>query len=146
MSTRILQLTDLHLFTETEATLRGVPTRKSLVDVLQFIRGGIEAGEQDYDCLVITGDVAHDEQATTYAALSDLLSKMLGELGEQCLVIPGNHDNRDGIRQVFTQSGLADNRKICFSREVGGWRLIGLDSQLAGEVGGHIDSQHLYGV
>jgi 3',5'-cyclic AMP phosphodiesterase CpdA len=42
---------------------------------------------------VITGDVAHDELATTYTSLSELLVDMLGELGEKCLVIPGNHDD-----------------------------------------------------
>jgi Icc protein len=92
MSASILQLTDPHLFTDAEATLPGIPTRASLIDVLQFIRTGIDAGEEHYDCLVITGDVAHDELATTYTSLSELLVDMLGELGEKCLIIPGNHD------------------------------------------------------
>lgn len=143
MSTRILQLTDLHLFTEYEATLRGVPTRASLVNVLEFIQTRIEAGEEEFDCLIITGDLAHDELATTYAMLSDLLIKMLGELGQHCLVIPGNHDNRDEMRRVFGQSVLLENDWIGFSREIGGWRLIGLDSHISGEVGGRINSQQL---
>jgi Icc protein len=143
VSIRILQLTDLHLFTASEATLRGIPTWTSLVDVLQYIRNGMEAGEQHYDCLVITGDVAHDELATTYALLRDLLIKMLGKLGERCLIIPGNHDNRDRMRQIFGQSGLADNRWVCFSRELGDWRLIGLDSHSPGEVAGKIESAQI---
>jgi Icc protein len=143
MSTNILQLTDLHLFTDAEATLRGIPTRASLIDVLQSIRTGIEAGEQYYDCLVITGDVAHDELGTTYTLLRDLLIRTLGTLGERCLVIPGNHDNRGEMRKVFGRSSLPDSRWVGFSHKIGGWRLIGLDSQIQGEVSGKIGGQQL---
>ena len=143
MTTSILQLTDLHLFTDTEAKLRGVPTRASLTDVLQSIQTGIEAGEQHYDCLVITGDVAHDELATTYTSLRDLLKRTLGTLGERCLVVPGNHDNRAGMRQVFGQSDMSDCGWVGFSQQIGDWRLIGLDSHIQGEVSGKVGRQQL---
>jgi 3',5'-cyclic AMP phosphodiesterase CpdA len=41
------------------------------------------------------------------------------------------------------ESGSTDNGWICFSHEVGAWRLIGLDSRDPGEVAGEIESQRL---
>ena len=69
----ILQLTDLHLFSDPAAILKGVPTRESLVDVLRYVRQGIQSGKWTFSHFVITGDLAHDEQHVTYEMLNELL-------------------------------------------------------------------------
>jgi Icc protein len=70
---QILQLTDLHLMADPNAALKGVRTRDSLNDVLRFVRELCQANEWDFDYILITGDLAHDEQLATYETLRELL-------------------------------------------------------------------------
>jgi predicted MPP superfamily phosphohydrolase len=59
----------------------------------------------DFDLLVLSGDTAHDEEPATYESVR----KELGDLAGRVRVIPGNHDDRQALRDVFrdSTSGLA---------------------------------------
>jgi len=137
MTTLVLQLSDLHLFAEADGVLRQVPTRDSLVEVLAAVRGtGLE-----FDRVVVTGDFTHDERRETYQAAHGLLEEWL----DRCHVLPGNHDDRVLMREVFAgdaqqpdQAGGSDSG-ICFSVAQGGWRLIGIDTHLPGQVAGRVE-------
>ena len=135
MAVRILQLTDLHLFADPDARLKGIPTRETLRDVLEFA----ETHDGPYDLLVITGDLAHDELPESYRALRALL----GERVARCRLIPGNHDNRRSLRDLFPEVVAAGQGPITFSLSAGGWQLIGLDTHVPGEVSGRIDTDQL---
>ncbi len=135
MSLRVLQLTDLHLFSDPSGRLKGVPTRDTLVDVLEFL----ESQEDDFATLVLTGDLAHDEQLESYRQLRALLSPWIS----RCRLIPGNHDSRRFIREVFPELVPPGNGALTFSLAAGRWRLIGLDSHVPGEVPGRIESEQL---
>ena len=104
MTTLLLQLSDLHLFAEPEAVLRGVPTRDSLAEVLEAVRGtGLDFGR-----VVVTGDFTHDERRETYQAAHGLLDEWI----DRCHVLPGNHDDRVLLREVFgDRAGLAVDLK-----------------------------------
>lgn len=130
MSTLVLQLSDLHLFAEPDAVLRQVPTRDSLAEVLDAVRAtGLE-----FDRAVVTGDFTHDERRETYQAAYRLLDDWL----DRCHVLPGNHDCRELLCEVFADQAGGSEECICFSESVGGWRLIGLDTHVPGEVPGRI--------
>jgi len=133
MTTKILQLTDLHLMADRNAALKGVRTRDSLIDVLRFARQRSQAGEWNFDYILLTGDLAHDQQLATYEDLRELL----GDWVSRCRLIPGNHDDRTLIRKVFPELVTASAEFINFSVETADWRLIGLDSHVDGEVHGH---------
>ena len=135
MPAEILQLTDLHLMADPDAALKGVRTRESLIEVLRFIRDREKAGEWDFDYIILTGDLAHDERLATYETLRELL----GDLVSRCRLIPGNHDDRVLIRRVFPELVSTSEEFINFSVATAGWRLIGLDSHVEGEVYGRID-------
>jgi Icc protein len=139
MLTEIVQLTDPHLFADPQQRLKGVPTRAALEDVLQFINDGMAAGRWKFEWLVLSGDLAHDEQRETYVALRDLL----GDWSSRCSLLPGNHDDRDLLREVFPDAGEAGSDYLGFSLDAGPWRLMGLDSLLPGEVIGRVDSRQL---
>lgn len=135
MST-ILHLTDLHLLADADALLKGVPTRETLRLVLAQAR---ESG-REFDAIVITGDCAHDEQRPSYVALRELL----GDWGERCLFVPGNHDDRALLRDVFgDRIANAEAEWITFSESVAGWRLIGLDTHWPAQVEGRIEPEQL---
>lgn len=130
MAARILQITDLHLMADPRAELKGVCTRETLQAVLDVVQRDFGSAER----LIVTGDLAHDELRETYVALREMLGDWLPKLR----MLPGNHENRDFMRQVFgDQVTVVDDRNV-FADSIGGWRLIGLDSQLPGEVRGQL--------
>ena len=130
MAARIVQITDLHLLADPLGELKGVCTRTNLQAVLDVLRRDFGSAER----LIVTGDLAHDELLETYEVLREMLAEWLPKLR----VIPGNHENRGFMRQVFGDRVLAAGDRNVFSDLIGGWRLIGLDSQLVGEVRGQL--------
>ena len=130
MAVRIVQITDLHLMADPLAELKGVCTRATLQAVLHVIKRDFGSAER----LIVTGDLAHDELRETYVTLRELLGDWLPKLR----VISGNHDSRDFMRQVFGDRVTVVEDRNVFVDSVGGWRLIGLDSQLPGEVRGQL--------
>lgn len=134
MPHRILQITDCHLFAD-RRELRGIATWPRLEAVLQEIRNRFA----DFDCLVVTGDTAHDEIEETYVAFRE----SLGDLSERLWMIPGNHDNRQAITKVFPDRCSLTDGRLTFQHSPGDWQLLGLDSHVPGEVAGRIGPAQL---
>ncbi|MFO0427653.1 MAG: metallophosphoesterase [Planctomyces sp.] len=134
---RILQITDLHVFADPEAQLKGIPTRKTLQDVVQYI---VEK-QFEFDFLVITGDHTHDELPQSYQAVRSILAPWHSRLFQ----VPGNHDDRAVLRDVFADRMNADSceEKINFAFDAGKWLCLGLDTHLPGEVAGQIDESQI---
>ncbi len=133
---RILQLTDLHVFADPAATLKGIPTRQTLQDVIDFIR----RHEADFDDVVVTGDHTHDELPESYQSVRQALLPWLDRLWQ----VPGNHDDRRELRHAFADriAGQATGR-ISFTFCRGDWTCIGLDTHVPGEVPGLVGDEHL---
>ena len=135
MAVRILQLTDLHLCSERDGRVHGVPTRDTLRDVLHHV----ELHEHSCEQLVITGDLADDGDVATYQHLRELLAERL----PRCRVVPGNQDNRERIREVFPEIVPGGDGPLTFSSSAGDWQLIGLDTLVPGEEEGRISPEQL---
>ena len=131
---RIVQITDCHLFAD-RRELRGIATWPRLEAVLAEIRERFS----DCECLVVTGDTAHDEIEETYRAFSETL----GDLAEKLLLIPGNHDNREAMAKVFSECCVLKGGRLNFQNTAGAWQLIGLDSHIPGEVPGQLGEEQL---
>ncbi len=125
----IVQITDLHVHRDADGTLLGVPTWDTLDEALQMMEQHVPG----WDWLVLTGDLAQDEELDTYEALA----ARLGDRLERTLMIPGNHDDPALMRQVF--EGAFDEGGARFAQVVDGWLLLGLDSHVDGKVSGHVD-------
>jgi Icc protein len=130
----IIQLTDLHLLRDFAGCLKGVPTWETFREVLGQVRD--QAGK--FDLMVLSGDLAHDELAETYA----LLREELGELVPRCRIAPGNHDNRAGLRDMFPEI-VPCGEFLSFQETLGPWQVIGLDTHQPGEVSGRIGQDQL---
>ncbi len=129
----LLQLTDLHLFAEQGTLLKGIDPWQSLSQVLETIRWR----PIEFDHLLLTGDLTHDGKPETYAHLRDVL----GQFGDCARVIPGNHDDRRLVGQVFNESrhpSLPLPDRVTFSLAAGNWRIIGLDTLVPGQLYGQI--------
>ncbi|MEI7760243.1 MAG: metallophosphoesterase [Thermoleophilia bacterium] len=134
--TRIVQLTDLHLFADPGTHLFGIPTRELLLDVVSHV----EDNEGQVDHLVVTGDHTHDELPETYAAVRDILHPWHDRLWQ----VPGNHDDRATLRSAFADRipGVGAER-VTFSFSTDAWLFLGLDTQVPGHVGGQMDAAQI---
>lgn len=136
MKTRILQLTDLHVFADAETRLRNVATRYFLAAVVKQIR---DSGEH-FDHVVITGDHTHDELPGSYDAVGALMSPWTDRLWQ----VPGNHDDRSVMRQVWPGRFSGQQLDwIQFHFQAGPWCCIGLDTHLPGSVAGQVTRQQI---
>lgn len=134
-SLTIVQLTDCHLFTDPDGSLRDIATRPRLRRVIEDMRHRVP----DFDLLVVTGDTAHDEAHATYEELREELGAWTGRLR----IVPGNHDDRGSLGHVFPEASEAIADRIGFAVETTDWSVIGLDSQLTGETAGELGAEQL---
>ncbi len=132
---RIVQLTDLHLYQDPAGRLAGVPTWTTFRSILEQV--GRQQSDPDY--LILTGDLAQDEALKTYL----MLREALGNWVVRCRIIPGNHDDRANLRKAFPELFSESEGPLTFVLSAGGWRIIGLDSHVPGEVKGHVDAAQL---
>jgi Icc protein len=134
----IVQISDCHLFADPNAEIRGVRTRDRFLRVWKHF---IQFNPRP-DLLIITGDLTHDERRESYLALREIVSDWLSKLR----VIPGNHDERSLLRETFGLRPVSGLDRIHFSESLTGWRLIGLDSHIPGQLAGELGDdqrQHL---
>lgn len=135
-TTRILQVTDLHLFREPDERLQGIPTRELLISVLAHVQ---RSGEH-VDHLIVTGDHTHDELPETYLAVRSIFEPW----GDRLWQVPGNHDDRAVMRSVFADRIPGEGAdRINFTFRVGAWLCLGLDTQVPGSVAGRIDGDQI---
>ena len=135
MTRRLIQLTDCHLFADPTRELRGIVTWSRFLAVLGELRRLIP----DIDLLVITGDTAHDEELATYHAVR----QELGDWADRVRIIPGNHDLRQSLQDVFPDSSSGLAGRVTFQVRWDGWQVIGLDSQRPGELPGSLGNEQL---
>jgi Icc protein len=132
---RIVQITDCHLFADRAASLREICTWPRLEAVLADIRRQVPK----IDLLVFTGDTAHDEQRATYERVKGELAEWVGRVR----IIPGNHDDRAGLREVFSIAPVGPADRVMFHHRWSDWQVIGLDSQQRGELHGLLGPEQL---
>lgn len=118
--TRLIQITDPHLFASPEGQLLGMTTRRSFEAVLELALSRHDPATR----LVLTGDLVHDESAAGYAALR----ARLDATGLVYHCIPGNHDSPTLMRE---QLGAAVVGPV-EARRLRDWNLIFLDSTKPG--------------
>jgi Icc protein len=124
-SVRLVQFTDSHLFGGAEQTLRGIATLRSLETTLARSRDD-ERGAQAILC---TGDLVHDDPAGYKH-----FRAVFGGLGKPILCLPGNHDL---VPEMYR--ALAGPPFHCGGwYDIEGWRIVLLDSVIAGQAGGRL--------
>ena len=135
MTTRLVQLTDLHLFEDPSGVLAGVRTWDTFRAILKQVRQ--TRGADDYS--IFTGDIAEDEALDTYLMLREEIEDWLPRVR----LIPGNHDSREQLRRAFSDLMMRDQGTLEFLLSTAGWRVVGLDSQITGENHGRVDDSQV---
>lgn len=92
------------------------------------------------DLVIITGDLVHNAQIAEYQRLR----AMLQPLRMPVYLLPGNHDDRTLIRQVFlTHTYLPSTDCLQYTVEDYPLRLIMLDTNVPGKAHGELDAKRL---
>jgi 3',5'-cyclic-AMP phosphodiesterase len=128
---RLIQFTDPHLYGSETETLRGIATLPALEAALADAQ---RSSTWPPDVVLVTGDLVQDDP-TGYKHIR----RMFGHLGMPVLCIPGNHDDPAVLRRElrvdpFIVDGHAD---------YDAWRIILLDSALAGSASGRLSNETL---
>lgn len=129
-SPRLVQITDTHLFGEAGGTLRGVRTLPALHAVLDAAAADIAMA----DAVLVTGDLVQDDPRG-YAHLREALR----HLTKPVLCIPGNHDDGAQMRAALCDAPFQVGGWL----DLGDWRLVMLDSAVAGRAGGRLATAEL---
>lgn len=119
----LVQFTDTHLFGDARATLRGVDTRATLQHVLTRAAADVQAA----DAVLVTGDLVQDDPGG-YAGFRAAFAP----LGKPVWCLPGNHDLPDAMLASLRGPPF----QVCGQIDHGAWRIVLLDSFLAGSAGG----------
>jgi Icc protein len=120
MPIRLLQLSDIH-FADRSAPVNG----RDPAGRLRAVLAATHPESSLVDALVLTGDLTDDGSRSGCRDLAAVLAP----LGLPILAVPGNHDDPRAVRDTFGPGVL----------EIGGWRIIGIDSTRPDQIHGTVD-------
>jgi len=128
---RILQISDLHIYSDPTERLLGQNTRSTLISV-------VDLAKRVYwpvDRILLTGDLVHDENPQGYHFIVDVFSR----LGIPCNGLPGNHDIPSLMSETLQDSVIKTEAGVLCDA----WNLVFLDSTIQEEAGGHLSATQL---
>jgi Icc protein len=133
----IVQLSDLHVCPPGVLAYGRVPTNDMLREAIEHVN----ALRPRADVVLATGDLVHAGDAEEYATLR----RLLAELEAPVYLVPGNHDDRNNLRQVFADSDYLPDAGDFLHYAVADYpvRLIGLDTVVPGKAGGELCERRL---
>src|SRR5262249_51554157 len=95
------------------------------------------------ELLVLSGDLADRGEARAYARLRPVIEAGLRRLGSQLLVVPGNHDDVASLR-AHLLAAEPERGPLASVVQVGGLRVIGIDSSVPAADHGELDDAQLH--
>lgn len=131
---RLLHFTDLHLSGDETALLRGLQPLATLRRTLAQAIALSQSGGWTPDAILVTGDIVHDDPRGY-----DVFSREFAGLGVPVCCIPGNHDRAAELTQRLARAPFLTSGHL----DLGNWRVVLLDTSVAGEDGGHLELSQL---
>src|SRR3981081_1563850 len=130
---RLAHFTDPHLYGDERESLRGVVTLPALAAALAHAR----SRDWPPDAVLVTGDLVQDDPAGY-----PHFRRLFGALGLPVLCLPGNHDEP----QARWLERCGDPLGLGGFVDLGGWRIVLLDSCLPGSASGALSAPALAGL
>jgi len=117
---------------------------EGLVDSNAMFRAAIRhlnCLEPPPDLVLLSGDVVDEGAPAEY----ELARELLAGIRQPLLVIPGNHDEREAMREAFRDGGYlpAAGKFLQFAIDDYPLRLVGLDTLIPGQGGGELCPERL---
>lgn len=136
---RIVQLTDTHIVAPGRKAYGVVDTALALERTVAHINA-IEAVTDGIDAVILTGDLTDHGTAEEYAHLLALLEPLTPPLH----VVPGNHDDREPMREALSAiSALPRTGPLNWHLPLADFDVIGLDSLVEGRAHGELTDDTL---
>lgn len=130
-SLSLLQITDPHILPNANETFLGVNTEHYFHAVLELAL----AEHPRFDLILLTGDLAQHPSPASYQRIL----RRLEATGARCVCLPGNHDDYELMRQIFSARQVNCRKQVLWEN----WQLICLNSQIPGAPGGRLSEQEL---
>ena len=128
---KVLQITDTHLFGDPQQELLGIRSWDSLQAVIKSIKND----QQEFDLVVVTGDISQDDSPASYQAFSQAVSVF----NRPVVWLPGNHDDALIMPELLGAEPLSSVNRVVTEH----WQLLMLDSQVRGFTFGDLAQQQL---
>jgi 3',5'-cyclic-AMP phosphodiesterase len=119
---KIITLTDIHIMPD-DQRLIGIDPKERLALAVDHIN----RTQSDADLVIITGDLTHFGDAQSYETLRSILATLIIPVK----ILVGNHDIRENFVSAFPENETDSNGFVQFATELGGYKLIGLDTMNA---------------
>lgn len=130
----IAQITDTHIKLPGKLAYQKVDTAVMLERCVAHLQGL----KQQPDLILLTGDLVDLGRPEEY----DHLKSILAPIRQRIIAIPGNHDERNAMRDAFAAGGYLPKERDSFLQFVieddYPLRLIGLDTLIPGQGGGEL--------
>ena len=130
---RIIQITDPHLFQDTNGELLGINTQASFSQVLSEI----QQQQYDYDLVLATGDLVQDNSDEGYLRFRQEVKTLNNKM---VFWIPGNHDFQPKMFEILKEETVSAKKHILLGDK---WQILLLDSQVQGVPHGQLEAEEL---
>ena len=130
---RIIQITDPHLFKDTNGELLGINTQASFSQVLSEI----QQQQYDYDLVLATGDLVQDNSDEGYLRFRQEVKALNNKM---VFWIPGNHDFQPKMFEILKEDSVSAKKHILLGDK---WQILLLDSQVQGVPHGQLEAEEL---
>ena len=130
---RIVQITDPHLFKDTNGELLGINTQASFSQVLSEI----QQQQYDYDLVLATGDLVQDNSDEGYLRFRKEVKALNNKM---VFWIPGNHDFQPKMFEILKEDSVSAKKHILLGDK---WQILLLDSQVQGVPHGQLETEEL---
>lgn len=131
--TRILQLTDMHLFGDPKTNLIGFNPYHSLQQVMFSVADSII--KKPPSLLALTGDISQDYSLASYKAAKEVFRNF----PYQIAATMGNHDHQSTFTDFFGDPTQDSNKLFTLNN----WSILFLNSNWPGHVGGQLAQTEL---
>lgn len=131
--TLLLHISDSHLYEDPAGELKGVRPLDSYTAVL----AAAHQKHPEPDVIVLGGDMAQDEAASTYRKVAEMLPWCA-----PVMISPGNHANLDALKGALIPS-LKDCASYSDHLDLGLWQVITLNSHKRGSISGFLAKDEL---
>ena len=128
-SITIIQITDLHILSESGLKMSGLDTESSFIQVLAYAH----THHKQIDFILVTGDLAQNPCTSSYQRIS----KELEKYQVRTICLPGNHDDLALMKQFINTEQVNCNKHIRFNH----WQIICLNSKKEGAQGGYLAAE-----
>ena len=131
MSTKIIQITDLHLNKSKDVVSNGVNTLESANMVIESIR----INEKDIDCLILSGDLSNDCSIESYNHLIHLLKGFETPI----YLMSGNHDSPSLLKTLTINKNIFLKNFLSFNN----WGVFMFNTKKENSPNGYLKKEEL---